>query len=281
MISGTRNRLSAEVARQTQLQRDIEKLQIQVSTQKRLQTPSDDPVASVRVSQVRRSQGNEAAYAANAETATTLATRVDTAFSSINTALDRARELTVLSANDTYSPEQRQAFAVELRDIAKGIAATAVQKDPRGIDLFPTGVPTVFPIGDGLTASGTLPRSVVFGGVATGGTAKDIATILEEAAVAAESGDAADRTAALQAVGDASDHIIQAHSLHGLEASRIDQAKESLAQSGVLLADERSGIEATDIPEAVTLIKAKLTTLDAAQAIFARVNQKTLFDVLR
>lgn len=281
MISGTRNRLSAEVARQTQLQRDIEKLQIQVSTQKRLQTSSDDPVASVRVSQVRRSQGNEAAYAANAETATTLATRVDTAFSSINTALDRARELTVLSANDTYSPEQRQAFAVELRDIAKGIAATAVQKDPRGIDLFPTGVPTAFPIGDGLTASGTLPRTAVFGGVATGGTTKDIATILEEAAVAAESGDAADRTAALQAVGDASDHIIQAHSLHGLEASRIDQAKESLAQSGVLLADERSGIEATDIPEAVTLIKAKLTTLDAAQAIFARVNQKTLFDVLR
>lgn len=284
MINFTRNRSTIEIGRQMNIQNEIDRLQTQVSTQKRYQTPSEDALANARVSQIRRAQGNEDAYAANAQTAATLATRVDSAFFSVNTVMQRATELVVQSANETYSTDQRTAFAVELRELAASIDQISKQKDARGIELFPSGPTVSFAIGDGLTASGTVSRADAFGSISTGGTTKSIGTILEEAAVAAESGTKSSRAAALQSVKDASDHIGQATSLHGLEAKRIDDQSELLVNNKMLMSEERGTIEVmsgADVAEATTLIKANLTSLETAQAIFGRIHQKTLFDVLR
>jgi len=284
MINFTRNRSTIEIGRQMNIQKEIDRLQTQVSTQKRLQTPSDDPMANARISQIRRAQGNEDAYAANAQTAATLATRVDSAFSTVNTVMARATELVVQSANETYTPDQRKAFALELRELSATIDQISKQKDARGLELFPAGQPVAFAIGDGVTASGTVSRDEAFGSISTGGTTKSIGTILEEAAVAAESGTQADRRAVLQTVKDASDHIIEKASVHGLAARRIDDQSEMLIDSKILMSEERGAIEdmsGADVAEATTLIKANLTSLETAQAIFGRVNKKTLFDVLR
>ena len=43
MISGTRYRLDQEINRQLSLSREIAKAQTQLSTQKRIQSPSEDP----------------------------------------------------------------------------------------------------------------------------------------------------------------------------------------------------------------------------------------------
>lgn len=283
MINFTQNRSTIEISRQMNIQKEIDRLSTQVSTQKRLQTPSDDPVANARISQIRRAQGNEDAYAANAQTAATLATRVDAAFESVNDIMVRATEITVQSANETYTPDQRKAFAIELRELAATIDQISKQKDSRGMELFPAGQPVAFAIGDGVTASGTVSRDEAFGSISTGGTTKSIGTILEEAAVAAESGTQADRTAALQTVRDASDHVIEKTSVHGLNAGRIDEQSEMLINSKMLMSEERGAIEqlsGTDVAEATALIKANITSLETAQAIFARVNKQTLFDVL-
>ena len=48
MISGTRYRLDQEINRQLGLSRDIARAQTQLSTQKRIQSPSEDPVAAAR-----------------------------------------------------------------------------------------------------------------------------------------------------------------------------------------------------------------------------------------
>ena len=49
MISGTRYRLDQEINRQLSLSREIAKAQTQLSTQKRIQSPSEDPVAAARL----------------------------------------------------------------------------------------------------------------------------------------------------------------------------------------------------------------------------------------
>jgi flagellar hook-associated protein 3 FlgL len=281
MINFSRSQSTVEIARQANIQKEIEKLQTQVSTGKRIQAPSDDPLGNARLSQIRRAQGNEDAYAANALTASTLATRVDSAFKSVSDVMTRATELAVLAANDTYSPDQRKAVALEMRELAATITQISQQKDPRGLELFPSGETVAFAIGDGVTASGTVSRDTAFGSVVTAGGTKSVVTILEEAALAAETGTNADWAASLAAVNAASDSVTTQQSLFGLSARRIDDAAELLQNNKLMMTDERGTIEATDIAEATTLIKSNLTSLEAAQAIFARVNQKTLFDVLR
>ena len=47
------------------------------------------------------------------------------------------------------------------------------------------------------------------------------------------------------------------------------------------LEEQRSGLESTDITEAVARLGAKDLSLKAAQAVFARINQTSLFDILR
>ena len=56
MINATGNRMTREIARQSKLAEQIEKLQIQVSTGKRLQRMSDDVVASKRIATIGKTQ---------------------------------------------------------------------------------------------------------------------------------------------------------------------------------------------------------------------------------
>ena len=60
MISGTRYRLDQEINRQLACRATSRKAQTQLSTQKRIQSPSEDPVAAARISSIGRAQANEA-----------------------------------------------------------------------------------------------------------------------------------------------------------------------------------------------------------------------------
>jgi len=280
MISTSRTRFSAELGRTAAIRQNIDKLSTQLATQKSVQVASDDPLAAVRLSGLRRDQGNNAAYAANADTAATLATRADAGLATVFTRLNRARELTIMAATDTYSPEQRSGFATELRGIAADIANAATQKDSRGQDVFPAGAPFAFPVAEGVTATGTVSRDTAFAGVQTAAGPQSIADILEAAARAAESGSSADRTAAVDAVAAASDHVIAAQGSHGIEAAKIDTVREAVTESGLALTDARAGVEGVDTAALITMIKTQMTTLDIANEVFGKLNTKSLFDIL-
>src|SRR5438093_672464 len=75
MISGTRYRLTMEINRQTALAGDIAHSQTEISTGKRIQAPSDDPVAAARISSIARTQANDTAFASNLNLASALAAR--------------------------------------------------------------------------------------------------------------------------------------------------------------------------------------------------------------
>jgi flagellar hook-associated protein 3 FlgL len=49
----------------------------------------------------------------------------------------------------------------------------------------------------------------------------------------------------------------------------------------IQLEEERSRIESADIVEVVARLQARQLTLQAAQAAFVRINQNSLFDLLR
>ena len=77
------------------------------------------------------------------------------------------------------------------------------------------------------------------------------------------------------------EHIAGVRGQQGARGNRIDQLVERYETTKIQQAEERSALEDTDITAAIARVQAKQLTLDAAQAVFARVNQNTLFDILR
>lgn len=281
----TRYRLSAEINRQAQLARDIARAQIEITTGKRLQAPSDDPTASAQISGLARAQAEEATWLRNLDASRALADRADTALTSVAAKLDRVTELLVAGASDTLSNENRAIIADELRGIAVDVATLANSRDPRGGELFSTGAALEIPVSAGATVIPVASRADVFGNIATSGGPMDLVSIINAAAAAMVEPDPALRRAAtaasVAATTVAVDHIAAARGEQGVRGNRIDSLHEQLELSGLQLTEQRSAIEGTDIAEVVARLQSKQLSLQAAQAVFARIGQTSLFDLIR
>ena len=285
MISGTRYRLDQEISRQLALSRDVAKAQTQLSTQKRIQSPSEDPVAAARISSIGRAQANDAVWKSNLGLAASLADRADTALKSVGTAFDRVTELMTQGATGTLSDQDRATIALELRSIADELTSLKDSKDSRGNALFMSGYSLRIPVQSGVQVIAVGTREEVFESAATAAGPKDLAQIVSDAADALEITNPAAREAAVATsvdeVAAAVTHVSTQRGEQGALANRVDQLLEQKADAGLQLAEERSGLEDTDIQAIVARLGAQQLSLQAAQAVFAKVNQSTLFDILR
>jgi flagellar hook-associated protein 3 FlgL len=279
MISGTRFRLDAEIARQARLAQEIARGQTEIATGKRILAPSDDPIGAARVAEIDQAQANEATWLRNIETASSLAARADTSLAALASGLDRAKELMLAAATGTLSAENRATIAAELRGIRDEVAAIRETRDPRGEPLFRTNAALEIPVSAGLRIAPVATRAAIFDAPI------DILAVLANAAAAAVEPDAATRKAAisgsLTALDNALNQSAAARADQGIRADRLDKMRESLAASGLQLEEQKAAIEGTDVTEAVARIQSKQLNLEAAQAIFARVNRTSLFDLIR
>jgi flagellar hook-associated protein 3 FlgL len=278
MISGSRFRLNVEIARQTRLAQEIARGQVEIATGKKILAPSDDPIGSARTADITRSQGDEATWLRNVNTASALAARSDTVLTSVATGVDRAKELMVKAATGTNSPSDRAIIATELRELAKEIAALRETRDPRGEPLFRTNGELEVPVSAGIRLSPVPTRGAIFD------APLDIVSVINAAAAAAVEPDTATRTAASQAALTALDgavaQVATARADQGIRADRLDKIKDRLEDSKIQLLEQKAGIEGADIPEVIARIQNKIVNLQAAQSIFARVNKQSLFDLI-
>ena len=284
MITGTRYHLTQEINRQSKLAADIERALTEISTGKRIQTPSDDPTGSARVSEIARFQSDQATWKRNLESAASLSALADSALGGTVSAVTRVKELMVSAATGTLSAADRSTIALELRSIADEIAATQTSRDSRGDPIFPPGDVLEIPVGRDLRIRAVGTRDSVFT-IGTAGGPKDLAALVRDAADAIELTDPAARAAATDvALAEAEAAVIgitRARGEQGSRGNRIDNLIERLEQSDLVAEEERTALESTDIVEVVARLQSRQLTLQAAQAAFARINASTLFDLLR
>ena len=279
MISGTRFRLTLEVSRQSQLAKEIARAQAEIATGKRILAPSDDAAGYARVNELERTEGKEQTWLRNIDTASALASRADTVLTSVTGGIDRAKELMLRAASATYSASDRAVIANELRSIAEEIASLREARDFRGEPLFRTNGELEVPVSAGVRIAPVATRASIFD------SPTDIVSVINAAAAAADEPDPTLRAAAsrtsLAALDEAANQIASARQDQGVRAGRLDKLRDALKDSAVQLIEQRSAIEGADITEVVARIEAKALNLKAAQAIFARVNQTSLFDLIR
>ena len=117
-------------------QYELNRLQHQLATGERFSNPSEDPIAAVSVLDYDESLKTTKQYMLNANVAKTRLDITEISLGDFNEKLQRARQLTVQSANDTVNNQDRKIIAQELRLIRDGLVELANSKDPDGEYLF-------------------------------------------------------------------------------------------------------------------------------------------------
>ncbi len=118
------------------LQEALDFTQRQISTGRRILTPSDDPIGASRALEIRESISRLEQFDRNATIATNRLSQEESALSSVNNVLQRVRELSVQANNGTQTNETRRLIAVEMRQNLDSLAQIANQKDGNGSYLF-------------------------------------------------------------------------------------------------------------------------------------------------
>lgn len=131
---------------------------------------------------------------------------------------------------------------------------------------------------NGLTLAASTTYADAFTATTAGGPV-GIADVLRAAAAGLNVGAAA-RASALADVVAASDHISAVNGEQGTRAARIDGAKDRLVTVRTDGTEERQALEPTDVTGTIARIQGEQLALDASQALFAKVNRRTLFDLL-
>lgn len=284
MITATRYRALAEINRQAKLGEQIARAQSEISTGKRIERASDDPIAAARIVEIRRAQADQVAWARNIETAKSVAAQVDTALEGVAGIFNRVKELTLAGATESVSQNDRTAIVQELTSLRAQLTNLQTATTPTGQALFPTDAPLQISTSATQRLPATAQRSTVFEGITLGAGTGTLDSVIEDAIDAISNNDVAQRRAAadlsLADVDRSIIHITSQHAAQGIRGAQLDAAAETIAANGVQLSEERSTLEDADVAAAVMKLNAKTLSLQAAQAAFAKVNRNTLFDFL-
>ena len=118
------------------LQSALDHTQRQISSGRRVLTPSDDPIAASRVLELRESLARLDQFDRNANIASNRLAQEESALTSVNDVLQRVRELALQANNASQSDESRALLAVEMRQRLDQLVQLANQQDGDGNYLF-------------------------------------------------------------------------------------------------------------------------------------------------
>lgn len=117
-------------------QRNLARAQEQVSTGRRVNTPSDDPVAAAEILRTTSDLSTNTQYVANQNAAAQLLGLTDSTLGQVGDLLQSVRTTMVASNNAALSDSDRAALGVEVKSRLDALVALANSKDGNGRFLF-------------------------------------------------------------------------------------------------------------------------------------------------
>jgi len=282
--------------------------QNQLSTGKRINSPSDDPTSAAQLVGLSEAASTTAQYQKNILAARTRLEQEDTTLGSVVNAMQRVRELTVSALNDTNGPQERRAMAVEIRQLADEVLSLANRRDGSGQFIFagfqvltkpfdetPPGtfnyngdqgqrqlqVGPARQIADG--DSGQAVFMDIPDGGGTGGV-ESIFTTLETLASDLEAGNPPTGNppngTTLDQIDRVMSRLLEFRASAGARLNALDN-QESINETLLIqLEQTRSTVEDLDYAEAASRLSRGSVALQAAQQAFIKVQNLNLFNFL-
>ncbi|HYD61009.1 MAG TPA: flagellar hook-associated protein FlgL [Noviherbaspirillum sp.] len=124
------------VARMGELQTDLAKTQQQVSTGRRITSPSDDPVASARALEVSQAKEVNAKFAINRRNSRDSLVASEGALQNVTSLLQDVKTLVVAAGNGVLEDTQRKYIATELKGRFDELLGLANSRDGVGAYIF-------------------------------------------------------------------------------------------------------------------------------------------------
>ena len=280
MVGITNKIMLAEMRRQQKLSQSIVDGQTAISTGITLNKPSDNALAWVQVSDIGRAQAQQAAWQANVSYGTTRAATAESNLSEINSLLTRAQELVTSARNGSLNDTSRAAIVEELGTIRTTIDEMLNQTDYQGTPVFDDGQSTLVPVSRGLNLAVVGTRQEVSEGIDVNGAPMSINDVLSASISAIQSGVDADIATSLDGVKAAQAHITVEQAKQGVRSDRLEVIGDRLTDVDIDLTERRADLESTDLQQVISRLQSQLLQLEAAQSVYARINQKTLFDII-
>lgn len=141
------------VTRMGELQSGLAKTQQQISSGKRLTSPSDDPVASARALEVTNAQEINSKYAINRRSAKDALWMTEGALQNVTSLLQDVKTLIVDAGNGALTNQERQFIATELQGRYDELLGIANTRDGLGNFIFAGYQNTSQPFTDSVTGA--------------------------------------------------------------------------------------------------------------------------------
>ncbi len=284
----------------TDLKTQTAQLEEKIATGKQVTKPSDDPVAFSAISILKARQARLEQYDKTAQSLTQRLSTEDSVLTQVTNILTRVKELTIQASNDTNSATDRKAIGAEVTSLNAELVSLANTKTGDGSYLFSGYLADQQPFStsSGLTTyhgdTGRLSLTVaddtemevsssgheVFMAVKTGGnTAKSVFEIVQTITNKLSAGESP--SGSLNDLQAAADHVNGFHAINGARLARVNSTTDALTSDMLSTKTRLSSLEDTDVEKAITELKQKMTSLDAAQSSFVRVSELSLFNYLK
>ena len=127
---------SGGISRLQELNSSLNNTQQQISTGKRVNQPSDDPVAAARILKLDQELSRVETYQRNVNLADNRLNQEESALESSIDIIQRVRELTVQAGNGSLSANDRRSISSELKERLGQLADVANTRDPSGEYIF-------------------------------------------------------------------------------------------------------------------------------------------------
>jgi flagellar hook-associated protein 3 FlgL len=118
------------------VQADQQKTQLQLSTGKKVLTPADDPVASTRILELNQELEINSQFQRNIELVRGHLNLQDDLLGSVNSVVQRIRELTVTAGNGALNKSDLSAISTEVKERLSQLAGLMNSQDASGEYLF-------------------------------------------------------------------------------------------------------------------------------------------------
>jgi len=280
----------------------LARIQEQLSSGRRVNSPGDDPLASAQAERTRSQLARMQIERRMMDFARHQLAQADSVMGQIGDTLQQAREQLVAAGNGALNATDRAMFAEQLRGMRDELLALANRRDGTGAWLFGGQGASLAPfLADGTPAPELLAgeqstgaersftisqdaRAIFAEGVA--GAAQSLFTVLDDAiallADSALTGDAlvSGLATATTGIDAAYDRLLLGRTRAG-EQLRALEARERLLDSGELEAQGRlSSLIDVDYAAAISQLQNDQTAFEAALTTYSRIARLSLFDYL-
>ena len=270
--------------------------QEQISSQKRVTNPADDPSAFGQIVLDKSALSQTTQWVRNINFGTSRVNAADQALGQVQNLITRVRELTIQASSDTTSTEGRQSIAKEVRQLQRQLVQLG-NTEVAGQAIFGGTKTDVQPftitsgdtvayqgnsetqsiaVGENQTVQILVPGSSIFTGSTT-----NMFDSLRDLLTALESNNRSGIQAGLGNLDLATAQISDVQGTVGALANRLQVTHDALDTATLTITKSISDNQDADLATAITQLRLQEVAVQAASQTFTKIFESSLINYLR